>query len=82
MPITTTEKIWMDGELVDWTDATVHVLTHTLHYGLGVFEGEVEAVIEEADPIGVRRGRQLPEDIDAGARFLALLAGQRLKGRP
>jgi branched-chain amino acid aminotransferase len=33
------EKIWMDGELVDWDDARVHILTHTLHYGLGVFEG-------------------------------------------
>ncbi len=31
--------IWFDGELVDWKDAKVHVLTHTLHYGLGVFEG-------------------------------------------
>ena len=34
-----TSKIWMDGKFVDWKDATVHVLTHTLHYGLGVFEG-------------------------------------------
>ena len=34
-----TDKIWMDGKLVDWDNATVHVLTHTLHYGLGVFEG-------------------------------------------
>jgi branched-chain amino acid aminotransferase len=34
-----TEKIWMDGKLVDWDNATVHVLTHSLHYGLGVFEG-------------------------------------------
>ena len=33
------EKIWMNGDLVDWDDATVHVLTHTLHYGNGVFEG-------------------------------------------
>jgi len=32
-------KIWMDGEMVDWQDANVHVLTHTLHYGLGAFEG-------------------------------------------
>lgn len=32
-------KIWMDGQLVDWHDAKVHVLTHTLHYGTGVFEG-------------------------------------------
>ena len=39
MPIEKTEKIWMDGELVDWDDARVHVLTHTLHYGSGVFEG-------------------------------------------
>ena len=31
--------IWMDGEWVDWRDAKVHVLTHTLHYGMGVFEG-------------------------------------------
>jgi len=34
-----TEKIWMDGKFVDWDKATVHVLTHSLHYGLGVFEG-------------------------------------------
>ncbi len=39
MPITPTPKIWMDGELVDWGMANVHVLTHTLHYGTGVFEG-------------------------------------------
>ncbi len=31
--------IWFDGELVEWRDAKVHVLTHTLHYGMGVFEG-------------------------------------------
>jgi branched-chain amino acid aminotransferase len=39
MPITPVEKIWMDGELVDWADAKVHVLSHALHYGSGVFEG-------------------------------------------
>jgi len=32
-------KIWMDGQMVEWRDAKVHVLTHTLHYGCGVFEG-------------------------------------------
>jgi len=32
--------IWMDGEMVPWREAKVHVLTHTLHYGMGVFEGE------------------------------------------
>ena len=39
MPITPTEKIWMDGELVDWDAAKIHILTHSLHYGCGVFEG-------------------------------------------
>ena len=32
-------KIWMDGAMVDWRDAKIHVLTHTLHYGCGAFEG-------------------------------------------
>lgn len=39
MPLTATEKIWMDGQLVAWEEARVHVLTHSLHYGLGIFEG-------------------------------------------
>ncbi len=39
MPITPTEKIWMNGELIPWADARMHVLTHSLHYGTGVFEG-------------------------------------------
>ncbi len=33
------QKVWLDGKLVDWDAANVHILTHTLHYGLGVFEG-------------------------------------------
>ncbi|HLI55222.1 MAG TPA: branched-chain amino acid transaminase [Acidimicrobiales bacterium] len=49
MPITATEKIWMDGELVDWDQARIHVLTHTLHYGCGVFEG-IRAYPTEAGP--------------------------------
>jgi branched-chain amino acid aminotransferase len=39
MPIQSTPKIWMNGKLVDWDQAQIHVLTHTLHYGTGVFEG-------------------------------------------
>lgn len=39
MPITPTEKIWMNGELIPWDEARIHLLTHTLHYGTGVFEG-------------------------------------------
>jgi len=33
------EEIWLDGKFVKWSDANIHILTHTLHYGLGVFEG-------------------------------------------
>jgi branched-chain amino acid aminotransferase len=39
VPITEVETIWMDGELVPWHEAKVHVLSHALHYGSGVFEG-------------------------------------------
>jgi branched-chain amino acid aminotransferase len=39
VPIEPVAKIWMDGKLVEWEQATVHVLTHGLHYGSGVFEG-------------------------------------------
>jgi branched-chain amino acid aminotransferase len=39
VPITPTKKIWMNGTLVDWDDAKVHILNPTMHYGWGVFEG-------------------------------------------
>ena len=39
MPIEEVEKIWMDGKLINWADAKIHILTHALHYGSGVFEG-------------------------------------------
>jgi branched-chain amino acid aminotransferase len=38
-PLQKVDKIWMDGELVGWDDAQIHILSHTLHYGSGVFEG-------------------------------------------
>lgn len=44
-----TEKIWMNGDFVPWDDAMVHVLTHTLHYGTGVFEG-IRCYKAEAGP--------------------------------
>ena len=52
MPITPTDKIWMNGELVAWDDAKIHVLTHSLHYGMGVFEG-VRAYETDRRPGGV-----------------------------
>jgi branched-chain amino acid aminotransferase len=39
MPIQPVEKVWINGELVNWEEATTHVLSHALHYGTGVFEG-------------------------------------------
>ena len=48
--------IWMDGEFVDWRDAKVHVLTHTLHYGVGVFEG-VRAYATDRGPAIFRLDR-------------------------
>ena len=40
MAIKTTEWIWFNGKLIPWNDARVHVMTHALHYGSSVFEGE------------------------------------------
>jgi branched-chain amino acid aminotransferase len=53
MPITPTKNIWMNGALVPWDEAQVHVLTHSLHYGMGVFEG-IRAY-ETADGPGIFR---------------------------
>ena len=47
--------IWMDGDYVDWRDAKVHILTHTLHYGVGVFEG-VRAYKTDQGPAIFRLG--------------------------
>lgn len=53
-----TEKIWMDGELVEWDSAKVHVLTHSLHYGLGVFEG-IRCYATERGPAIFRLGEHV-----------------------
>jgi len=68
MPITPTPKIWMNGSLVDWDQANIHVLTHTLHYGMGVFEG-IRAY-ETADGPGIFR---LTEHIERLFRSAAIL---------
>ena len=38
-PMPKADKIWFNGELVDWDDAQIHVLSHVVHYGSSVFEG-------------------------------------------
>lgn len=68
MPVTPTAKIWMDGELVNWEDAKIHVLTHTLHYGTGVFEG-IRAYSTTAGP-AVFRLREHLQRFDRSARLL------------
>ena len=63
------EKIWIDGAFVNWDDAKVHVLTHTLHYGLGRLRGH--PLLQAAE----RQERHLPA---AGARRAAVRLGAHL----
>jgi branched-chain amino acid aminotransferase len=70
MPITPTEKIWMNGELVAWDDARIHVLSHSLHYGMGVFEG-VRAY-ETDDGPAVFRLTEHMERLHNSARILMM----------
>ena len=53
MPLKTSRFIWHDGELVPWEEATVHVLTHALHYGSSVFEG-IRVYKSPDGPVGFR----------------------------
>ena len=66
MPITPTEKIWMNGELIPWEERAVHVLTHTLHYGTGVFEG-IRAYETDRGPGGVPADRARRAAVQLGA---------------
>jgi branched-chain amino acid aminotransferase len=70
VPITPTTKIWMDGELIDWDKATVHVLTHSLHYGMGVFEG-IRAYATANGP-AIFRLREHTKRLFRGARILQM----------
>ena len=70
MPITPTSRIWMNGELVAWDDARIHVLTHTLHYGMGVFEG-IRAYETSAGP-GIFRLTDHIERLHNSARIMMM----------
>lgn len=65
--------IWLDGEFVPWREARVHVLTHTLHYGLGVFEG-LRAYRTEAGPAIFRLDDHLERLFDS-AHILGMTHG-------
>ncbi|MDO8963145.1 MAG: branched-chain amino acid transaminase [Coriobacteriia bacterium] len=64
------DKIWMDGQFVDWDDAQVHVLTHALHYGSGVFEGI--RCYETADGPAVFRLTEHMERLERSAKMLRM----------
>ncbi len=63
-------KIWMDGQMVDWRDAKIHVLTHTLHYGCGAFEG-VRAY-ETADGTAIFRLQEHTQRLFNSAKILRM----------
>jgi branched-chain amino acid aminotransferase len=67
--ITKTKKIWMDGKFIDWDDASVHVLTHTLHYGLGVFEG-IRCYETKTGPAIFRLDEHIERLFNSGRIFL------------
>ncbi|HVL99176.1 MAG TPA: branched-chain amino acid transaminase [Egibacteraceae bacterium] len=70
MPIPSVDKIWMDGDLVDWEDAQVHILTPTLHYGWGVFEG-IRAYATHRGPAIFQHRRHM-ERLHRSARILQM----------
>jgi branched-chain amino acid aminotransferase len=70
MAITPTEKIWFNGELIAWEDAKIHVLTHSLHYGTGVFEG-VRAYETDKGP-GVFRLTEHIERLHDSAKIMMM----------
>jgi branched-chain amino acid aminotransferase len=63
--------IWLDGEMVPWREARVHVLTHTLHYGMGVFEG-VRAYRTESKGTAIFRLQEHTDRLFRSARILAM----------
>lgn len=65
------KSIWMDGRLVDWDKANVHVLTHALHYGLGVFEG-IRCYRREDGRSAIFRLREHTERLFASAHIVML----------
>jgi branched-chain amino acid aminotransferase len=64
-------KIWMDGQLVEWRDAKIHVLSHTLHYGCGAFEG-VRAYKTASGKTAIFRLREHTERLFNSAKILRM----------
>ncbi len=64
-----TENIWLDGKLIPWDEAKVHILTHTLHYGLGVFEG-IRCYNTKKGPAVFRLREHIKRLLDSAKIFL------------
>ncbi|MGI9015945.1 MAG: branched-chain amino acid transaminase [Euzebya sp.] len=73
MPIPRMSKIWMDGEMVDWDDARIHILTPSLHYGWAVFEG-MRAYATDRGP-AIFQHRAHIERLFKSARILTMQIG-------
>ncbi|MFQ5513534.1 MAG: branched-chain amino acid transaminase [Myxococcota bacterium] len=71
MAVEKTGRVWMDGELIRWEDARVPILTHTLHYGLGVFEG-IRCYATDDGRSAIFRLRDHLERLQGSARILEL----------
>jgi len=68
MPLQKTDKIWMDGEFVDWDDATIHVCSHVVHYGTSVFEG-IRVYKTPMGTAGFRLRRHVKRLIDSAKMY-------------
>ena len=75
-PMTTGKFVWMNGEFVEWEKATVHVLTHALHYGTGVYEG-IRCYNTDYGP-GIFRPREHYERLLSGAKTIRLKPEQSI----
>ena len=69
--VSKTKKIWLDGKFVDWDAAQVHVLSHTLHYGVGVFEG-IRCYRTEGGGSAIFRLREHVDRLFASAHIVLL----------
>ncbi len=58
MPVTKTDLIWMDGKLVPWDQANIHILSHVIHYGSGLFEG-IRVYRTKSGPAALRLGEHV-----------------------
>src|SRR5688500_9731055 len=64
MPFEEVKKIWMNGRLVDFADAKIHVLTHVIHYGSGIFEG-IRCYVTKNGPAVIRLDEHLRRMYDS-----------------